>query len=216
MYCTCKKGDTNKSLNINIYLIYIYISHIWIWCNEWPGTVWFPSIWPPIPGWDFTRSRTPWCDGVLYVKRLRPWKRSATIFGRTVCEFPFKDCSPPVFLLKNWNQDVKEALRERDEWQVWSIYLELGRLAGRHQEVLGRGSKILCQTQKVHLSTSQCQSKTCLGGRRLFMNLNDEIAHPGPFLKKAAVRFIFRGFQKPTLLMFFSRGYCSNHSSSFV
>ena len=42
-----------------------------------------------------------------------------------------------------------------------------------------------------------------IGGRRLFMNLNDEIAHSGPFLKKAAVRFIFRAFQKPTLLMFF-------------
>ena len=117
-------------------------------------TILLLSIWPPIPGWDFISQGlhdVTLCDALLCVKRSKPWKRSATIFARTVmCDFPLKDCSPPVFLLKHWKQDVKEVLRERDEWQVWSIYLELARLTGRHQEVLWRGSTILCQTQKVH------------------------------------------------------------------
>ena len=37
---------------------------------------------------------------------------------------------------------------------------------------------------KLNPHKTQCQSKTCLGGR-LPMDLNDEIAHPGPFLNRS-------------------------------
>lgn len=39
-------------------------------------------------------------------------------------------------------------------------------------------------SRKLNPPKTQCQSKTCLGGR-LPMDLNDEIAHPGPFLNRS-------------------------------
>ena len=139
------------------------------------------------------------CDALLFFKRSRPWKRSATIFGRTVmCDFPLKDCSPPVFLLKHWKQDVKEVLRERDEWQVWSIYLELGRLTGRHQEVLWRGSTILCQNSTLPRHSVNQKPVQGVDFSWIWMMRLHIQAHSWT---EAAIMLIFSWFQRPSLLI---------------